>query len=53
MILTFNRGFAKSSASRCFHDASFFERLVCRKRARSRSICSSGRSICQGCPFVS
>ena len=41
------------SASRRFHDASFLERLVCRIRARSRLICSSVSSICQGWPFVS
>ena len=55
MILTSNRGFAEwetSSPSRRFHDASFLERLVRRRRARSRSICSSERSICHGCPFV-
>jgi DNA replication protein DnaC len=41
------------SASRRFHDASFLERLVRRKRSRRRLIWSSERSICQGWPFVS
>jgi hypothetical protein len=44
---------ARFSPSRRFHDASFFERLVCRAWVRSRLICSSVRSICHGWPFVS
>ena len=35
------------------HDTSFLDHLVCRRRSRSWVICSSERSICQGCPLAS
>ncbi len=56
MILTSNRGFgewATSSATRRFHDASLFDRLVRRTLALSTTAWSGDSEICQGIPLAS